>query len=358
MLHWPLAHGQQPRVVAPESRGAASFFVLPVGEPYIDVPQGTGAYDPQLVTLGGLWARYGNREWYVRLDPGACDVAGLLSGIAREESKRDAFAAVLGWPRDEVGTRLAALRGGYLQSHLDVINHGYANGVAFGSPRRLAAGTAVLIDRNGIPVVRCACGNPLLSLAPQDEPPLPAQLADGGELSEEPKLGEVDETPLVTPASDKGSGDSDEQPEVESIDPAEVLDDLLSEEDPSPVDVAREDSSTDGPFDGLQAPAVPNGGMFGGYSADELPLPLGVVIVALLPIADDLGDDMAGDGSDDEDFMDGVGGGGDMPPDEELGLPPGQGAVPIPATGWLFAGALAWLAWSRTRRRHVAVQLS
>ncbi|MEO0420938.1 MAG: DUF6777 domain-containing protein [Pseudomonadota bacterium] len=361
---------EQPREVAPDSRGAASFFVLPVGEPYIDVPErGSGAFDPELITLGGLWARYGDREWYIRLDPQACDLAGLQAGLTRDASRRDAFAAILGWPRNEVVGRLGALRGGYLQSHLDVINHGFSNGEAFGSPRRLAEGTAVLIDNRGIPVVRCACGNPLLSLPPQDEPPLPAQLADGGQLTEAPKLGDIDETPLNQSQTDEGGNDpvgttpevdpersapvvvdQEEQAPPEEADPAEVLEDILSEDEPDPIQVAQEEPlGPDDPLADLRAPPVPTGGMIGEFPEEELPLPLSVVVVALLPIADELGDDVVGDEADEVGGGLG-GGGGEMPPEDEVTLPPPTSA-PVPAAGWLFAGALAWLSVSRTRRR-------
>lgn len=343
--------------------------MLTVGEPYIDLPErGSGAFDPQLVTLGGLWARYGAREWYVRLDPQACDLAGLQAGLARDVSRRDAFAAILGWPRDEVPARLAALRGGYLQSHLDVINHGFSNGETFGSPRRLAGGTAVLIDNRGIPIVRCACGNPLLSLPPQDEPPLPAQLAEAGQLAEAPKLGQIDETPLAQPKTEDG-GDApvDEPPNAapeeptlveegdpaDDVDAAEVLEEILSEDEPDPIQVAQErPPQPDSPIHDLRAPPVPTGGMIGEFSEELLPLPLSVIVVSLLPIAEELGDDTANDEADEMDGGLGSGGGG-MPPEDEVMLPPPS--VPAPAAGWLFAGALAWLGWSRLRGRPEAM---
>ena len=42
-----------------------------------------------------------------------------------------------------------------------VTNHGFAGGVATPIVSVLQAGTAVLVDPTGLPVVRCACGNPL-----------------------------------------------------------------------------------------------------------------------------------------------------------------------------------------------------
>ncbi|MEO0973058.1 MAG: DUF6777 domain-containing protein [Pseudomonadota bacterium] len=373
-----MAHAQdspQPRLVAPDSRGAASFFLLEVGEPFVQVPTGAGALDPQLVTLGGLWATYGSRHWYVRLDAQACDLSGLVSGIANDSARRDAFASVLGWPQDEVVLRLSALRGGYLQTHLDVINHGFSGGVPFGAERRLAAGTAVLIDGDGIPIVRCACGNPLLSLPPQDEPPV-ALLAEAGELAPDsavvlaeddvPLIGEADKAP---PGADEGplpgggelpgavadtgaagvgdNGDGDDEDGAadggQDQDAGDLLDSVLSEPGGSPGDVDPNSPVQIATGVEPRAPPVPTGGMIGEFPEEELPLPIALFVVAVLPIADDLGEDEElADLPSDE-----LGDGGEMPPiDDEFVAP----AVPLPAAGWLFAGGLLLLGAVRRRR--------
>ena len=46
-----------------------------------------------------------------------------------------------------------------------VTNYGYSNGVATPRQAVLQAGTGVLVDSTGQPVVRCACGNPLTAPA-------------------------------------------------------------------------------------------------------------------------------------------------------------------------------------------------
>jgi len=51
-----------------------------------------------------------------------------------------------------------------------VTNHGFANGVATPYQSVLQAGTAVLVDRFGVPRARCYCGNPLLPPIPQSTP--------------------------------------------------------------------------------------------------------------------------------------------------------------------------------------------
>ena len=48
-----------------------------------------------------------------------------------------------------------------LRSDTYVTNHGYINGVANPIPAILQAGTAVLVDKYGVPVTKCYCGNPL-----------------------------------------------------------------------------------------------------------------------------------------------------------------------------------------------------
>ena len=43
-----------------------------------------------------------------------------------------------------------------------VTNHSFVDGRAVAFQSILQAGTAVLVDKDGVPVVRCRCGNPLL----------------------------------------------------------------------------------------------------------------------------------------------------------------------------------------------------
>src|SRR5258706_80541 len=48
-----------------------------------------------------------------------------------------------------------------LRTDTAVVNHGFVNGQATTVPAVLQAGTAVLVDKNGVPVTKCFCGNPL-----------------------------------------------------------------------------------------------------------------------------------------------------------------------------------------------------
>lgn len=66
----------------------------------------------------------------------------------------------------EIPAYIAQLTSIILVSDTRVTNHGYENGVATPLQYVLQAGTAVLVDRYGVPRARCFCGNPLLPPAP------------------------------------------------------------------------------------------------------------------------------------------------------------------------------------------------
>lgn len=83
-----------------------------------------------------------------------------------------------------VGTYISRLHPVTLTRDTRVTNHSFANGRAVPYQGILAAGTAVLVDDHGNPVVRCRCGNPLLkpvfipsavclACPPRYEPPPP-----------------------------------------------------------------------------------------------------------------------------------------------------------------------------------------
>jgi hypothetical protein len=113
-----------------------------------------------------------------RFAPGAmvCDVERLLSVLRSSPRRERAFAGVLGWPVDRLRARLEALRPGFLLHDTVVVNHGYAQGRVLPRPQTLAAGTAVLVDADAVPRVRCECGNPLLAL---EKSPAPAEGKQG-----------------------------------------------------------------------------------------------------------------------------------------------------------------------------------
>lgn len=72
---------------------------------------------------------------------------------------------MLGVSVDDIPTYVRGLTPTVLLYDTRVTNHGFTNGRATAFQSLLQAGTAVLVDAKGNPVVRCRCGNPLL--APQ-----------------------------------------------------------------------------------------------------------------------------------------------------------------------------------------------
>ena len=66
-----------------------------------------------------------------------------------------------GLPLAQVGPFLASLTPVTLRTDTAVTNHGFKDGVATPFQSVLQAGTAVLVDPQGLPRVRCYCGNPL-----------------------------------------------------------------------------------------------------------------------------------------------------------------------------------------------------
>jgi hypothetical protein len=131
-------------VVAGKSLGTAGTFpAVPGGAP-------------------GLYGGSGDQQ--------VCDPAEIVAFLADEPDKAAAWAGVLGIDVDEIPAYVADLTPVLLRSDTRVTNHGYADGRATPRQSVLEAGTAVLVDRFGVPRVRCACGNPLLEPTPVPEP--------------------------------------------------------------------------------------------------------------------------------------------------------------------------------------------
>ena len=126
--------------------------------------------DPQrgtLTSVGTADSLYGGRqaenaELYGgsgQLDE--CDIDKLAEFLAADPGKAKPWADV----RDIAPTRIAD----YLNTLTPVVllhdtlvtNYGFSNGAAVPRQSVLQAGTGVLVDPTGQPVVRCACGNPL-----------------------------------------------------------------------------------------------------------------------------------------------------------------------------------------------------
>ena len=96
-----------------------------------------------------------------------CDVDQLIEFLWENPDMARAWAEVQGLTVAELEDYLRSLEPAILLENTLVTNHGYRNGRATPFQAVLEAGTAVLVDEDGIPRARCACGNPLI---PPDTP--------------------------------------------------------------------------------------------------------------------------------------------------------------------------------------------
>lgn len=93
-----------------------------------------------------------------------CDREALVEFLESHKAERKAWADVLGidGDKDSVSRYVRSLTPVTLTVDTRVTNHNFVNGRAVPFQSILVAGTAVLVDKYGRPVVRCKCGNPLL----------------------------------------------------------------------------------------------------------------------------------------------------------------------------------------------------
>jgi len=99
-----------------------------------------------------------------------CDVEGMKDFFRRNPAKAVAWAAVQGIEPGQIDTYLDSLNPAFLAQDVQLTMYGFRGGQAYGYQAVLQAGTAVLVDDQGIPRARCACGNPLV---PEDQPEAP-----------------------------------------------------------------------------------------------------------------------------------------------------------------------------------------
>ena len=107
------------------------------------------------------------------LNSGRCDPEAQIAFLRENRSIADAFVAALNrdetlrWSggdkvtRDQLDAYIRELTSVTLVRDTRVTNHGYRNGRATDIQSVLQAGTAVMVDRYGVPRVKCNCGNPL-----------------------------------------------------------------------------------------------------------------------------------------------------------------------------------------------------
>ncbi|SFE47117.1 hypothetical protein SAMN02787118_101818 [Streptomyces mirabilis] len=101
----------------------------------------------------------------------SCDVEKQVKALQAESAKNKAFASVEGVQPTAVPAYLRSLTPVQLRMDTRVTNHGYRGGAATSYQAVLQTGTAVLVDGQGVPRVRCACGNPLTPAVAQQTVP-------------------------------------------------------------------------------------------------------------------------------------------------------------------------------------------
>lgn len=161
-------------------------------------------------------------------DEATCDM-DTLNGYLTDPANADkatAFAQVLGTQAAQIDATLDEFTTVILDVDMFVTNHGFTAGQANPFPAVLQAGTAVAVDRNGVPRVKCGCGNPLA--------PAPAGMIIDGDT---PLRGEA--WPGWNPADVVRA-----QPSAEPIDDFELID--VATGDRYHLPAGRVDATDDG----------------------------------------------------------------------------------------------------------------
>ncbi len=94
----------------------------------------------------------------------------LIAYLMSEPDKAAAWAGVQGIPVDQIPDFVRGLTPTILLTDTRVTNHGFSNGAVTERQTILPAGTAVMVDDEDRPRVRCYCGNPLRDPRDPDTP--------------------------------------------------------------------------------------------------------------------------------------------------------------------------------------------
>lgn len=118
------------------------------------------------------------------LDTQVCDPEGQIRFLQNDRSMATAFVGALNadptlrWSGgnqvtvEQLPSYIRELTPMSLTRDTRVTNYGYNNGRATGRQSVLQAGTAVMVDRYGVPRVKCNCGNPLTPPIPVTTTPI------------------------------------------------------------------------------------------------------------------------------------------------------------------------------------------
>ena len=95
------------------------------------------------------------------LNQASCDPAKMTAFLQQDRVKAAAWASVLNIQVQDIPKYISTLTPAILRSDTLVTNHGFKDGQITSFEAVLQAGTAVLVNEQGLPVVKCFCGNPL-----------------------------------------------------------------------------------------------------------------------------------------------------------------------------------------------------
>lgn len=96
-----------------------------------------------------------------RQNEAACDVEKQITYLTLDPDRGKAFADTLRVRQQDLASHLRSLTPVQLNWDTRVTSHGFKDGKVTDYQAILQAGTPVMVDDHGVPVVRCTCGNPL-----------------------------------------------------------------------------------------------------------------------------------------------------------------------------------------------------
>ncbi|PRY02284.1 DUF6777 domain-containing protein [Allonocardiopsis opalescens] len=132
---------------------------------YPQVASGSGTLLAGGLASGSDPGLYGGTQ-----DDSSCDVEQLVAFLTdpANADRAGAWAGALGVPVDGIADYVDTLTSARLRYDTRVTNHGFSDGQATPFQSLLQAGTAVLVDEQGMPRVKCNCGNPLTEPVQQE----------------------------------------------------------------------------------------------------------------------------------------------------------------------------------------------
>lgn len=129
-----------------------------------DGSNGSGSPAPAPDPSTGTGTGPGTGVWGGTTKPGTCAVTKLKKFLTdpKNSAKAQEWARVLHISTDQIPSYIDQLTPVVLRHDTLVTNHDYKDGKAVPYAALLQAGIAILVDQQGLPAVKCSCGNPLL----------------------------------------------------------------------------------------------------------------------------------------------------------------------------------------------------